>query len=128
MDVCVKLSRNDPCPRGLLPTVTVTTPRAHFLCLKMINFDPYACLHADVFFWEIEHLQLIENSSEVQVSKGKHDWSARPPGHSRTDCPWLKRVGSRTINSFYPSAMILFVTLTISLAIVAAAEADTNQL
>ena len=50
MDVCVKLSRNDPCPRGLLPTVTVTTPRAHFLCLKMINFDPYACLHADVFY------------------------------------------------------------------------------
>merc|ERR1711920_556099 len=32
------------------------------------------------------------------------------------------------MGSFYPSAMILFVTLTISLAIVAAAEADANQL
>ena len=87
-----------------------------------------ACMQMFFYIWEIEHLQLIENSREVQVSKGKHDWSARPPGHSRTDCPWLKRVGSRTINSFYPSAMILFVTLTISLAIVAAAEADANQL
>ena len=42
-----------------------------------------ACMHM-FFIWEIEHLKLIENSREVQVSKGK-TWLERPTPRALAD-------------------------------------------